>query len=347
MRPSPPLAALLFAACTGVPGADDGTPDGGTDGDVGPPCAFVARTAGVSTLAGCEHAGGSDGDRASARFSNPVNVERGPGDELYVADFDNNRIRVVDDDGNVTTLVAQEGFERPFALELVGDTLYVSTDRNDHGDHSTMTGTIWRVDVATGAAEVVIRDIGRPRGMVALPDGRLALSDYQHHAIRLLDPDTGALTNLAGAFDADGMVDARGASARFAQPYGMALAPDGRILVADFGNDRIRAVELDGDVVSFASTGLDDPEDVAVAGNGDVFVADTGSYTIRKISGGAVTTVVGSGVAGYLDSDDLLAAELHGLEGLDVSADGRTLWIADGTRGEDLPFHRVRIAELP
>ena len=50
---------------------------------------------------------------------------------------------------------------------------------------------------------------------------------------------------------------------------------------------------------------------------------------------------------GWLDSDDLLAAELYGLEGLAVSADGKTMWIADGTRGEDVPYHRVRVVRLP
>ena len=134
---------------------------------------------------------------------------------------------------------------------------------------------------------------------------------------------------------------------------------DGRIAVADFGNRRIRAVALDGTVTTIAgsgATGADDgaalaatfgsPADVAVDAAGDVFVADTANYTVRELSGGQVTTVVGS-TAGWLDSDDLRAAQLYGLEGLDVAADGHTMWIADGTRGDDVPYRRVRRALLP
>ena len=56
----------------------------------------------------------------------------------------------------------------------------------------------------------------------------------------------------------------------------------------------------------------------------------------------SVTTVAGTGTRGYLDAEDPLAAQLFGLEGIDVSADGSYLYVADGSGGEDLPYHRVR-----
>ena len=359
MRASSLIPAFLAAGCTagmtGGGGGDDTTGD-----DVGEePCEIAEPTGGVSTLAGCDRAGDADGDRDSARFSNPVNVAAGAGGEVYVADFDNGKLRVVEEDGAVWTLVAQEGFERPFAVERAGDVLYVATDRNDRGEHSSTTGTIWRVDLDGGAATVVVRDVGRPRGLLALPDGRLVLSDYQHHAIRVLDPDSGVLVDLAGTFGEMGMADARGADARFASPYGLALAPDGRILVADYDNNRIRAVAMDGEVVTLAGGAeagdadgpladarFDAPQDLVVVGDA-IYVADTGNFTIRKIAGGEVTTVAGSGEAGYLDSADLRAARFHGLEGIAASPDAARLVVADGSRGEDLPYHRVRAVELP
>src|SRR5688572_6894528 len=109
MRSAFLLAVLFLVACaanpTGPMSGDDGGDDGGGDdggGDDTPeqPCDVADMTLGVSTLAGCNLAGNADGDRRSARFSNPVNVERGAG-EVYVADFDNGLIRAVDDDGNV------------------------------------------------------------------------------------------------------------------------------------------------------------------------------------------------------------------------------------------------------
>jgi DNA-binding beta-propeller fold protein YncE len=367
------VLALLFAACAVPGGGDDGGGGGGGDDDVGigdddgggddggslpDECDPGELTAGVSTIAGCGDAGAADGARGIARFSNPVNVEVGPGGRVYVADFDNDLVRVVDPDGAVTTLVGAENFQRPFGLAYANGSLFVSTDNNDAGDHSTMTGTIWKVDVDSGAAAVVVRNIGRPRGLLALADGRIVMSDYQHHSLRVLDPTDATIVNLAGAFDQEGMVDARGATARFSAPYGMAQLADGRILVADLYNNRIRAVELDGDVTTYAGDGaagdvdgaaasasFSGPQDVAIDESGDVYVADLDNYVIRKISGGMVTTLAGDGVGGWADSVDLRAAEFFGLEGLAVG-DG-ALWVADGSRGEDLPYNRVRRVQLP
>jgi sugar lactone lactonase YvrE len=345
-------------------GPDAASPDAGPPDaapDAGPPCDLPAFTAGVSTLAGCDVAGAVDGAREVARFRNPVNVRRGPDGDLYVADFDNHRIRVVDATGAVRTLVAQAGFQRPFGLTFGPDgTLYVQTDRNDAGQQSPQTGTIWAVDPSTGAARVVVRDVGRPRGLLALPDGRIVLADYVHHTIRILEPTTGAITLLAGALDEPGHLDADGAAARFAGPYGLARLPDGRVAVADLFNHRIRAVALDGAVTTLAGTGspgaadgpaeaatFTEPQDLAIDDAGVLYVADTGGHVIRRLAAGEVTTLIGDGVAGWRDDDDLRAARLHGAEGIDVAPDGTTLWIADGTRGEDLPYHRLRVVALP
>ena len=327
-----------------------------------PDCFLPPFTTGVSTLAGCDIAGAVDGPRPDARFHNPVNAVLGPDGKVYVADFDNHRIRTVEPDGTVATLVSQANFQRPFGIAFAADgTLYVQTDDNDSLEHSTMTGTIWVVDTTTGAATVLIRDIGRPRGIVVLPepDGRIVLSDYLHHTIRLLDPDTTGIVDLAGAFDMPGFDDLAGSAARFHGPYGVTVLPDGRIAVADLFNQRIRAIELDGDVTTLAGTGVEgaddgaaaaatfrNPHDVAADAAGNLYIADVDNHVIRKLSAGQVTTVVGSGTPGWLDSSDLLLAQLHGGEGIDVATDGATLWIADGSRGEDLPYHRVRIVDL-
>jgi sugar lactone lactonase YvrE len=350
---------VLAAACTGGPapppgGDDDVGDDDAADASVPPdgepplgPCDPPAFTGGVSTLAGCGEAASQDGARDLARFANPVNVIEGPDDRVYVADFDGGAIRVVDMEGNVETLTRQDGFSRPFGMTFHGDVLYVSTDRNDRGELSPTTGTIWRIDIDTGEAEVVVSDIGRPRGLVALGDGRIVLSDYQHHTLRILTPSTGALAPLAGTADATGMVDASGAAARFEMPYGLALLADGAIAVSDRLNDRIRRVELDGDVTTIASTGLDGPQGLTVAADGTLYVTDTETVSIRAVApDGTVTLIAGDGVDGYLDHEDPTQARFYGLEGLGISADGTRLWVADGNRGEPDPYNRVRVVDL-
>jgi DNA-binding beta-propeller fold protein YncE len=97
----------------------------------------------MSTLTGTAEAGDVDGARNMARFADPVNVVYRDG-RLYVADFDNNKIRVVDVASyETTTLIAQPGFQRPFGMAFAADgTLYVSTDNDSQGAHSSMSGSI-------------------------------------------------------------------------------------------------------------------------------------------------------------------------------------------------------------
>ena len=100
--------------------------------------------------------------------------------------------------------------------------------------------------------------------------------------------------------------------------------------------------------VTAATAEFSQPQDLAVDAAGRLYVADAGNYVVRRIDGGIVDTVVGDGSPGYLDSDNLRAAELFGLEGLDISPVDGMLVVADGSRGEDAnPHHRVRTAILP
>jgi sugar lactone lactonase YvrE len=350
------FAIGLFVGCAGngTPMMGDaGSNGGGDDGD-------TPFTSGVSTLAGMAAVGSVDGVRRVAQFSNPVNVAYRDG-AVYVADFDNGKLRAIDATTHVTTtVIAQPSFKRPFGLAFAGDgTLYVSTDNDQAGNHTAMSGTIWKVDVKARTATVVVNAIGRPRGLAVLPDGRLAVADYFHQVIELVEPSTGRVTSIAGAWDAKGMVDGAGPIARFSSPYSVAVRSDGKLVVTDFDNHRIRLVGLDGVTTTLAGTtapGFVDgamavakfnhPQGMSIAASGDIYVTDLGNFRVRRITGGRVETIAGDGKGGYLDSDDRLASELYGLEGLSVMADGSMLYVADGSRGEAVPYNRVRQIKL-
>jgi DNA-binding beta-propeller fold protein YncE len=334
----------------GNAGAVDAAPPDASDG---PPPAF---TLGTSTLAGRAFPGDVDGARDVARFANPVNVAYRDG-KVYVADFDNHKVRVIDAATHDTmTLIAQPGFERPFGLAFAPDgTLYISTDNDQQGGHSSMSGSIWRVAPGGHTAALIVGSIGRPRGLAVLPDGRLAAADYVHHVVQLIHPGTGAVTPLAGAWDQPGFVDDSGGAARFSAPYGAVVRGDGALVVTDLDNHRIRVVTLAGTVTTLtggSAPGFQDgdlagamfrkPQGVAIADNGDLFVTELGNNRIRRITATGVSTVAGNGTAGHLDHDDPLASELYGLEGLTVVPDGSMLYIADGGRGDPVPFNRVR-----
>jgi sugar lactone lactonase YvrE len=352
---------VVISLCATACGGGGGTPpDAAPDAYVAPPF-----THGVSTLAGDGDYGLVDGDRNTARFWNPVNLAWGPDGKIYVADFDNGAIRRADPQGNVDTVYRDPShFQRPFGLAFTADgALYVGTDNDDTGAHNLMTGTVWKVDVAAKTATVVVRGIGRARGLAALPDGKLVVTDFLHHTIRTLDPKTGTLTLVAGAEDVPGYMDGAGGVARFDAPYGVAVTTSGAnpvLIVADYANQRLRQVALDGTTTTIAGDGtaafkdgaalsaeLDHPQGVAIDASGTVYVTDTDTWRVRRLAGGTVDTIAGNGIGGYADNDDRLAAQLYGLEGLCLSSDGKSLYVADGSRGDDTqPYHRVRVVDI-
>jgi len=315
------------------------------------------NTAPPARVFGTGEAGLVDGTAEAARFSNPVNVEVAVDGTVFVADFDNDAIRKISPSGTVTTLLKTQGFSRPFGLTLApASVLYVQTDGNDQGERDETTGTIWRVNPVTGQASVVARNLGRPRGLQALDDGRLVMSDPAHHTIRILNPANGQITLLAGSPDQPGFANGSGSEARFNAPYGLIQLSDSSLLVADRDNHRLRRVTLQGQVTTFAGAGtpgnengplatatFNRPTDVAVSGN-LVFVADHDNFTIRRIRQGRVEVQAGNGQPGFEDANGPTAS-FFGLEGIALR-DGTNLWIADGNNGEPEPYNRVRRINL-
>src|SRR6185369_781020 len=124
-------------------------------------------------------------------------------------------------------------------------------------------------------------------------------------------------------------------------PFGVAVAVDGTIYVADAGeSNRIRKLSPDGNVTTLAggSEGFADgagaaasfntPSALALGPDGDLYVADTGNNRIRKITpDGRVSTVAGDGTAGYVDGP-AAQAQFNGPIGLAISPGG-DIYVAD------------------
>ncbi|HEY1558573.1 MAG TPA: hypothetical protein VGF94_27305 [Kofleriaceae bacterium] len=345
--------ALVTVALCGCAADSNG---GGDGGGSAPPF-----TNGVSTLAGSGDPAYIDGDRDIARFSNPTGVAFGPDGNVYVADFDNNKIRVVASDGTTSTLIAQLGFEKPFAVVFdKSGTLWCTTDADGGGHHTpTTTGSVWKIDIAAKTATEVADKIGMPRGITPLSNGQLALADYENHVVELLNPSTGAVTRIAGTFGTAGFADGTGPAALFDIPLGIVQRSDGSLVVADSGNNRLRVVTLQGSVTTMAGTGeagyadgamtsamFSAPYALAIDSAGTLYVTDWNNYRVRRIQGSTIDTIAGDGTDGYADNDDDLQGEFHGLEGISAKPDGSMVYVADGNRGEPVPFNRVRQIEI-
>lgn len=145
--------------------------------------------------------------------------------------------------------------------------------------------------------------------------GDLYLSDSIHCQIRRLDKN-GFVTLFAGGnvcgFAGDGG-DAKGAQLR--NPFAIAFAPDGSLLIADTGNARIRKVSPSGKITTVAGNGISgysgdngpatqaslrDPEGVFADNQGNIFIADSNNFVIRMVdASGVIHTVAGNGTQGF------------------------------------------------
>jgi DNA-binding beta-propeller fold protein YncE len=352
------LCALAAAAAAACGGEEPAPPDGNPAPDAAGPCALPSLELNVATLGGCTTSGTEDGPRGRARFDNPTSVAIGPGGVAYVLDAGSSRLRIIDPAGETITLVSRSDFQRPSGIAVAPDgTIFVHTDANDSGEFSAASGTIWRIQPATGDARVVARNLGRPRGLAALPGGQLAMADPLHHTLSILDPATGAVTPLAGASDQPGYQNGTGADARFTAPSDLLLLPGGDLVVADLDNHRLRRVTLAGVVTDLAGTGVagnldgpaasatfDAPRALAITPSGAIYVTDIRRNFIRRIFADEVTTVAGDGGRGWLDSDVPRSAKFSGLEGID--ADAARLVVTDGNRGDGQAYHHVRVLDL-
>jgi sugar lactone lactonase YvrE len=175
-----------------------------------------------------------------------------------------------------------------------------------------------------------------------LADGRILVADTSNHRIRRVELD-GTITTVAGTgiggFSGDG---GPATIARLRFPSGVAALPDGRILIADTENHRIRRVELDGTITTIAGSGASGssgdggpaaiaafqfPRGVAALSDGRVLIADTGNHRIRRIElNGTIFTIAGTGTPNFSgDGGPATIAALNRPEGVAALSDGRVL----------------------
>jgi hypothetical protein len=97
--------------------------------------------------------------------------------------------------------------------------------------------------------------INNPRGIVALSDGSFLIPDSNNHRVRKVSP-TGVITTVAGT-GTQGFSGDNGpaTSANLSIPFGVAPTPDGGFLIVDVGNQRIRKVSAAGIITTVAGTG--------------------------------------------------------------------------------------------
>jgi DNA-binding beta-propeller fold protein YncE len=285
----------------------------------------------ICTLAGTGIAGdGQDGLPArDTRLYLPQDTTFGPDGRLYVVDWNNHRIRVVEQDWRMTIVagIGELGLsvDDPASGRLNHPT---NVTFDPLGPPDLMTVAAWHnsriKQVQVGSPDILdvcgngkrgfagnggpaaMATLDLPVGVVFDAAGNLLIADQANQMIRRVDRGADVITTIAGTGHCADAVNPNpcvlndggpATAAGFHFPIGQMASPGGRI---------------------------------ALAADGTIYVADTDNFRVRRIDpAGVITTFAGTGTWGFAgDGGPAVSAQLGRLADLAVGADGR-VFIAD------------------
>ncbi len=283
----------------------------------------------VTTLAGDGSRDNDDGATNTASFGFPEGVVIDNSGNIIVADSNNHRIRSISPEGMVDTIAgggevglsggafrdgasATARFDRPsdVAIDASGNIIVVDEVNNrirridTGGEVTTIAGGSRRGNFADGTGTIARFD--DPVGIEIDASGDIIIADTNNGRIRSISPKD-VVSTIAGT-GGRSFGDGASATAIFFSPRDVAIDAAGNILVADAFNHRIRSINTEGIVSTFAGSGIagfgdgatatakfDIPVGVAVDNGGNIIVADSNNHRIRSIgTDGIVRTIAGS-----------------------------------------------------
>ncbi|HXS11305.1 MAG TPA: Ig-like domain repeat protein [Acidobacteriaceae bacterium] len=162
--------------------------------------------------------------------------------------------------------------------------------------------------------------ISTPGGLAIDGAGDIYFADSGNQIVRRIDVN-GDITTVAGTPQSQGYSGDGGpaTSAKLFLPEGIALDAAGNLYIADTGNAVIREVDAatgkistvagvpgspgyNGEGTSTASQ-LNSPWTVTVGPDNSLYIADTYNNRIRRVSGGTISTIAGTGAQGFSGDD--------------------------------------------
>lgn len=293
-------------------------------------------------------------------------VRRGPDGLVYLMDFNNQRLRRIEDDGRIYT-IAGSGFhaladtsvpavdsplENPidFTFDPEGRLVFTSYHdprvlRIEDGSLVVLAGDgeLGEIGDEGDFGDPLLARFIQLDGIAIADDGTIYVSDSLANRVRMIRD--GMITTVAGTerrgYSGDG---GPGTAAQLYWPSALELMPDGTLLIADSLNHVIRALSPDGTIDTIAGTGeagfsgdggpadqaqLNWPYGLALADDGTLYVADRESFRVRRIApDGTIDTIAGDGVNGFDgDGGPALRASFGHLGR--IALDGDTLLVAD------------------
>lgn len=323
----------------------------------------------------------SNGLATRTAMSQPFGLCIGPDGDLYVCEVGSHVVRRVDLLSGLMTTVAGSGRkgyagDGGAAIEAELNEPY-EVRFDSHGNMlfvEMQNHLVRKVDAATGIITTIAgtgtpgfsgdgglatkAQLNQPHSIVLDNEDRLYICDIRNHRIRVVDPETGILTTLAGTGQQQPTPDhAPLQGTPLNGPRALDFDGKGSMFLALREGNALYRIDLkqqslqhlagtgksgysgDGGPATIAQ--LAGPKGVALSKSADLYFADTESHTVRVIrtKSATVETVVGDGVQGDGPDGDPKHCRLNRPHGVFVSADD-WLYIGDSSN------HRVRRLRL-
>jgi sugar lactone lactonase YvrE len=226
----------------------------------------ISPTGDVTRVAGTGRAGysGDGGPSTEAELGWVNDIVVDPSGNIFITDWDNHRVRMIDTAGVITT-VAGTG------------------ERGYSGDGGSATAARFN----------------EPNGIAVDAQGNVYVADSANHAIRRIDRNTGVITTLAGTgrggYSGD---DGPATQARLNAPHHVEIDDDGKLYIEDTGNHCIRMVDSEGIIQTIVGTcepgfsgdggparsaRLWQPSGMLLTSGGVLYIADSGNNRVRRV----------------------------------------------------------------
>lgn len=261
-----------------------------------PPYAFVA-------------AWGSKGD-GEGQFNDPTGIAIS-GNEVFASDARNGRIQVFDLNGKFLRSFGKPGegpgeLGRPMNLTVRNNSLYVADYFNDLIQVFTLEGKPERIIGRAGSGPGAFNS---PGGIAVNGNGAIFVADFYNHRVQKLSGNGKFIRQWSASAERKPLSDSSGVS--FSYPTDVAIAPNGKLYVADGYNDRVQVFNTDGTFSHkwggpFAAN-IHGPFNgwfatltgISLGPKGNVFVADFYNDRIQKFTpGGEFLTSFGRSGSG-------------------------------------------------
>ncbi len=292
----------------------------------------------ITTFAGGGNLG-EIGPATAAMFNYPAGVAVDSTGNVYIADFNNNRIRKVDTSGNISTFAGNgtPGYSGDGKLAVSASLNSPSGVAFDSAGNvyiaDTGNGSIRKVDTSgkittvagngsssiAGAGDGELATAAQLNWPVAVAfdgAGNLYIADQADCRIRKVSKATGVITTIAGTGNYGGSGDGSPATAAMlSNPMGVVVDVDGNVYIADWGNNRIRKIDNSGTITTMAGYGtagylgdggaatsamLNRPTGVAIDITGNIYIGDQDNNRVRKVdTSGIISTIAGNGTTAY------------------------------------------------